>query len=83
MIFKVDSIYRSFKNIKKFLEEFEDQWKHKQEIKRVQKILEAIDAAEPLSGCGMFKITRGMLTSMISTSITYLIILVQFKISFM
>ena len=79
LIFKVDSIYRSFKKIKLELEDIED----KEDNKRVKKIIDVIDSAEPLSGCGMFHITRSTLTSMISTSITYLIILVQFKISFL
>ena len=82
MIFRVDSVFRSFKNIKGSLEEVGDELKDKSDIKRAKIILETLDSAEPLSGCGMFKITRGTLTSMISTSITYLIILVQFKMSF-
>ena len=81
MIFHIDSVYRSFKNIKKSLKDIEDEWKDKKDIKRIVNIFEGLDSAEPLSGCGMFQITRGTLTSMISTSITYLIILVQFKIS--
>ena len=83
MIFQVDSVYRSFKNIKKSLECIDEKLKDEEEIKRAKKIFEDLDSAEPLSACGMFQITRGTLTSMISTSITYLIILVQFKISFM
>ena len=49
--------------------------------KDVLDILDIIDSAEPLSGCGMFEIKRSTLTSMISISITYLIVLVQFKMS--
>ena len=82
MIFRDDSVFRSFKNIKGSLEEVGDELKDKSDIKRAKIILETLDSAEPLSGCGMFQIQRGTLTSMISTSITYLIILVQFKISF-
>ena len=81
LIFRVDSIYRSFKKIKLELEDIEDE--DKESSKKVIKIIDVIDSAEPLSGSGMFYITRSTLTSMISTSITYLIILVQFKISFM
>ena len=40
---------------------------------------EDIDNLEPLSGYGLFEMNRSTLTSMISTSITYLIILIQFK----
>ena len=81
LIFQVDSIYRSFKKIKLELEDIDVE--DKEDSKRVSKIIDVIDSAEPLSGCGMFHITRSTLTSMISTSITYLIILVQFKISFL
>ena len=77
----MDSIYRSFKKIKLELEDIDVE--DKEDSKRVSKIIDVIDSAEPLSGCGMFHITRSTLTSMISTSITYLIILVQFKISFL
>ena len=35
----------------------------------------------PVSACGMFNIERSTLTSMVSTALTYLIILVQFKLS--
>ena len=77
----MDSIYRSFKKIKLELEDIEVS--DKEAGGKVIKIMDVIDSAEPLSGCGMFYITRSTLTSMISTSITYLIILVQFKISFL
>ena len=35
----------------------------------------------PVSACGMFNIERSTLTSMVSTALTYLIVLVQFKLS--
>ena len=44
-------------------------------------LLREIDNLEPVSGYGLFEVTRGTLTSMVSTSITYLIILIQFKTS--
>ena len=47
----------------------------------VSELLDTIEESEPLTGYGMFQITRGLLTSMISTSITYLIVLVQFKMA--
>ena len=45
------------------------------------KLIKSLENTEPLSVYGLFKIERSTVTSMISTSITYLIILVQFKIS--
>ena len=42
-------------------------------------LLRDIDNLEPLSGYGLFGVDRSTLTSMISVSFTYLIILIQFK----
>ena len=78
-IFHNDLTYRSFKSIKHVIKKvkFED----KESLERAEDIIDTIEDAEPLSGCGMFQITRSTLTSMIATSITYLIVLVQFKMS--
>ena len=40
-----------------------------------------IDKTGPLNGKGFFEITKGTLTGMMSVGITYVIILVQFKMS--
>ena len=53
------------------------------EDKEVAKLIKSLEKIGPLTGCGLFKIESSTLTSMVSTSITYLIILVQFKISFL
>ena len=42
-------------------------------------LLRDIDNLKPLSPYGLFSVERSTLTSMMSTSITYLIILIQFK----
>ena len=42
-------------------------------------LIKDIENAEPLNGNGYFTITKGTLTSIASTSITYLIILLQFR----
>ena len=49
----------------------------------MKNIIDDMEEAGPLSGKGFFNITKGTLTSMVSISITYIIILVQFKISFL
>ena len=41
--------------------------------------LKELEDVRPLSGNGYFEIGRGTLTSIVSTSITYFIILLQFK----
>ena len=79
LIFNVDSCYKAFKSIRHELQKAEDP---KAENGQVQVVLDCIDRAEPLTGCGMFQITRSTLTSMISISVTYLIVLLQFKLSF-
>ena len=79
--FEIDSLHRSLKNIRFFRLERKDTTKAEDEAE-VQEVMDLIDDAEPISGCGMFEITRSTLTSMMSTSVTYLIILIQFKLSF-
>ena len=47
--------------------------------KRVKQLLRVIEDLKPLSGYGLFTVDRSTLTNMMSVSITYLIVLVQFK----
>ena len=47
--------------------------------KRVKQLLRVIKDLKPLSGYGLFTVDRSTLTNMMSVSITYLIVLVQFK----
>ena len=51
------------------------------EDREVAKLIKCLERTGPLTGYGLFKLERSTLTSMVSTSITYLIILVQFKLS--
>ena len=46
---------------------------------RVKQLLRDIEDLKPLSGYGLFSVNRSTLTNMTSVSITYLIVLVQFK----
>ena len=45
----------------------------------VERTLAEIHEEGPMTGCGYFEITKSSLTSMASISITYVIILMQFK----
>ena len=54
----------------------EDDLKRKELIKATMRKLEKI---RPLNGNGYFNITRETLTSIVSTTVTYLIILLQFR----
>ena len=78
--FEIDSFHRSFKNIR--FCGLRRRNTTEEEEEDIQEVLDLIDEAEPITGCGMFGITRSTLTSMVSTSLTYLIILIQFKLSF-
>ena len=78
--FEIDWFHRSFKNIRFF--RLKNNSLTDEERDEIVEVMDHIDDAEPISGCGMFEIRRSTLTSMLSTSITYLIILIQFKLSF-
>ena len=45
----------------------------------VKMLIKELASTGPLSGDGYFDVGRGTLTSMVSTTITYLIILMQFR----
>ena len=47
----------------------------------IKNTIKDLEQMQPLTGNGCFAITRGTLTAMVSVSITYIIILVQFKMS--
>ena len=49
------------------------------EREEIRLLLREIDNLEPISPYGLCEIDRSLITSMISTSVTYLIILIQFK----
>ena len=51
------------------------------EKKMIKNLIKELQEMKPLDGNGYFAITKGTLTSMVSVGITYVIILVQFKIS--
>lgn len=44
-----------------------------------EKLIMDLSSAGPLSACGFFNIERSTLTSAVGYSITYLIVLIQFK----
>ena len=75
-IYKVDDLHKHVKKLKVTLEKLED------EGENMGKLIREIDNLEPVSGYGLFSMDRSTLTSMISVSITYVIILVQFKQNF-
>ena len=60
---------------------FEDLSEDEDENFEIRRLLNKIENIEPFSGKGFFYLTRSNLTSMLSISITYLIILLQFKLA--
>ena len=58
------------------LEELED------EGQDTKGLIRELDNLEPVSGYGLFNLDRTTLTSMVSVSLTYVIILLQFKQNF-
>ena len=51
------------------------------ERQKWQYLIMSLSEVRPLSGAGYFDISRGTLTSMLSVSLTYVIIMVQFQLS--
>ena len=49
--------------------------------KRRRFLLREVERLKPVSGYGLFSVERSTLTSMVSVAITYLIILIQFKMA--
>ena len=76
-IFIVADINQSRRHVQEAVEDLARDEAADHEAARL--LLRDIDNLEPVSGYGLFEVTRGTLTSMVSTSITYLIILIQFK----
>ena len=72
-IFKVDNLNKLLKKILLTLEELED------EGLKTRKLIRGLSNLEPVSGYGLFSLERSTLTSMVSVSLTYVIILLQFK----
>ena len=76
--FLLDDLHASLSNVIDTLEDMPADG----EDKALAKLIKSLEQARPLNGSGLFTIERSTLTSMVSTAITYLIILVQFKLSF-
>ena len=74
-----DEAYNSLQSLKTPLEKIlinENDFTRKERINITMRRLEKI---QPLNGNGYFNITRETLTSIVSTTVTYMIILLQFR----
>ena len=77
--FKVDNINRSKQILREAVEDLDARGETDPEVVRL--LLRDVDNLEPVSGYGLFGIDRTTITSMVSTALTYLVILIQFKTS--
>ena len=77
----MDTAHKSLKGIGHCLQEKKTHIPDEIERGEIMNVIMTIDKAEPLNGKGFFEITRGTLTGMMSVGITYVIILVQFRMS--
>jgi len=77
--FKVDNINRSKNILREAVEDLDARGETDPEVVRL--LLREVDNLEPVSGYGLFGIDRITITSMVSTALTYLVILIQFKTS--
>ena len=55
-------------------------WIHDDEKEEIYALMKMFEKEEPLSAMGFFKVDKPLFVSVISTIITYLIILCQFKL---
>ena len=70
---------RSRRIVREALEDLDARGSTDPEVVRL--LLRDVDNLEPVSGYGLFGVDRTTVTSMVSTAITYFVILIQFKTS--
>ena len=51
-------------------------------ILRLGRLIRDIDRVKPFQPLGLFSVDRSIMTSMISVAVTYIIVLLQFRLSF-
>jgi hypothetical protein len=81
LTFILETGYKSLTGLAKPLQEQLIQQMDGSERRIIKNTIKDLEQMQPLTGNGYFAITRGTLTAMVSVSITYIIILVQFKMS--
>ena len=74
-----ESAFGKLKNLVIPLQQRMIQEKDPVEQMKIKFLIEKVEKVRPLSGNGCFEISRETLTSIVGISITYLIILVQFR----
>ena len=75
----VESAFGKLKSLADPLQQKMIQEKDPVEQMKIKLLIEKVEKVRPLSGNGYFEISRETLTSIVGISITYLIILLQFR----
>ena len=75
LFFKIHDLHTSLRHLRRAAEDLEGRIGEE----AARELLRDIEELEPVSGYGLFSVDRSTLTSTVSVSITYLIILIQFK----
>ena len=74
-----ESAFEKFKNLSVALQQSMIKEKDPVEQMKIRFLIEKVEKAKPLSGNGYFEISKLTLASITSISVTYLIILLQFR----
>jgi Txe/YoeB family toxin of Txe-Axe toxin-antitoxin module len=77
----LDASYKQLKDLSKPLEDQLLYETKKCKRQKLSNLIREIEQTGPFNGNGYFEITKSPLTGMVSIGITYVIILVQFKMS--
>ena len=77
--FILDSAFRALGDLTAGLEEELVSTVTDSEKEEIRNLIRNVEKTGPFSGLGYFEITKSTLVSMLSVSITYIIILVQFR----
>ena len=75
----LDAAFRALGNLTAGLQEQLVDKEMEKEKEEIRNLIRDVEKTGPFSGLGYFKITKSTLVSMASVSITYIIILVQFR----
>ena len=75
ILFTVHDLHTSLRKLRRAAEDLQDM----DNGQTIKDLVRDIEDLEPISGYGLFMVDRTTLTSTISVSITYLIVLIQFK----
>ena len=77
--FILDAAFRALGNLRVGLQEQLVDKEKESEKEEIRILIREVEKTGPFSGLGYFEITKSTLVSMASVSITYIIILVQFR----